>query len=136
MKATRPGEALLKDEHDGVWRLTWSAAPGGKFAVPAGKYRWVTYRLVEGEWHVSASGELASVEVRGESTASIDARDGIKLMLRGGTARNGAVQAQTHLGGAVGGGLTLYRAGRRVGLTFKVLGEGGEELGSAPVRYG
>lgn len=134
--AARPGEALLRDATGTAWRLTWSDPPGGTFAVPAGAYRWVTYRLVEGAWHLSATGELATLDVRPGAPASLEARDGVRLRLRGASRPSGNVQAQVGVRGPAGGGLSIYRDGRRVSLICAIVDESGGELGQAPMRYG
>lgn len=135
VRATRPGEALLRDAADQVWRLSWSSASGGTFAVPAGTYRWLTYRVLQDVWHISVTGQLASLEVQAGGTASIEPQDGIKLHLRAVSGPRG-VQAQVHVGGIAGGGLSIYRDGRRTPLTCTLLDGSGAEVGSAPVEYG
>lgn len=135
MKANRPGEALLRDASGTVWRLPWTATPARTFALPTGTYTWVTYRLVEDVWHVSVTGQLATVEVKADGTAPLEAPDVIKIRLRG-SVRLGGVQVDAGLSGAARGGMSLYRDGRRVALTCRVFDESGGELGSAPLRYG
>lgn len=127
---------MLRDGAGRAWRLAWSSAPGGRFALPAGSYAWLTYRLVEGTWHLSATAApLATVEVRAGESATIDAKDGIQLRLRG-ALRPGRVQVEVHIGGAVGGGLSIYRDGRRVPLTCAIVDEAGGTVGGAPLSYG
>ncbi len=136
--ATRAGEALLRDGAGAVWRLAWTSPDAGArtFALPAGHYEWLTYRLVEATWHVSVTGSpLGQVEVRAGATAPIDAKDGVALALRGVPVGRG-VQAAVELAGGVGGGLSLYHEGRRVALTCAVTDDAGRALGSAPVSYG
>lgn len=133
--ATRSGEALLRDAAGTAWRLSWSGPPGRTFALPAGSYRWVTYRLVEGAWHLSVTGELATVDVRAGAAAALEARDGVRLRLRG-AQRPGGVQAHVGIRGAAGGGLSLYRDGRRISLTCALVDERGDEVGQATLRYG
>lgn len=136
VKSPRPGEALLRDEAGTVWRLLWSAGTGRTFALPSGSYGWVTYRLVEDAWHISATGTpLAKVEVRAGVKATIDAKDGIKVHLRGASTVAG-VQAEVHVSGMIGGGLSIYRDGRRIPLTCIVIDESGVEVGSAGLNYG
>jgi hypothetical protein len=134
--AARPGEALLRDAAGTEWRLSWSDPPGRTFALPVGAYRWVTYRLVAGAWHLSATGELATLDVRPDAPTSLEARDGVRLRLRGAARPSGNVQAQVGVTGPAGGGLSIYRDGRRISLTCAIVDEGGGDLGQAPMRYG
>jgi hypothetical protein len=135
VKSSRSGEALLRDETGTVWRLPWSSSPTRPFALPTGTYTWVTYRLIEEVWHVSVTGQLATIEVKAGRTAPLEVRDGIKIRLRG-APRPSGVQAEAGLSGPERGGLSLYRDGRRVALTCQIFDESGGELGSALLRYG
>lgn len=118
------------------WRLSWSTPAGRTFALPIGSYGVVTYRLIEGAWHISATGPpVATLDVRADAPAALDVRDGIRIRLRG-AQRPSGVQAHVALTGTTGGGLSIYHEGRRIPLTCAIVDETGGELGSASLRYG
>lgn len=61
--------------------------------------------------------------------------DGVALRLSGGRGAQG-VHAEVQLAAPLGGGLSIYRDGRRVALTCEVVDDAGRPLGSGPVGYG
>jgi hypothetical protein len=95
----------------------------------------VTYRLVEGPWHLSVTGQLGLIAIRAGAVTPLELRDGVKVNLRA-NALLGDVQAQVQVLGPRGGGLSIYRDGKRVPLTCKLVDRANAELGSAALRYG
>lgn len=129
---------LLRGDAGAVWRLAWSSPDAGArtFALPAGDYEWVTYRLVDATWHLSVTGTpLGRVEVRAGATARIHAKDGVAVALEV-RPMGGDVHAMVELAGPGGGGLSLYHDGRRVPLACGIFDDAGRALGVAPVSYG
>lgn len=127
---------LLRGGGGAVWRLAWTKDGPRRFAVPAGDYAWMTYRLIETAWHVSATGTpLGRVAVRPGERAVVSVVDGIALRLRGDLGPR-SVRGEVQLGAPEGGGLSIYRDGRRIPLTCEVVDAAGRSLGSGPVGYG
>lgn len=117
-------------------RLRWprsETAP--RFALPAGTYQWISYRLVEGTWHVSATGELGAIEVQAGHVRQLEVGDAVRLALRAVPRRDG-LQFQVRVAGEREAGLSVYRDGRRISLNWSLVDGHGEELGTGPLRYG
>lgn len=134
----RAGEAILRDPAGAPLRLRWPA--GGepvRFPLAPGRYRFVTYRVLEAEggWHLSATGEIATVELAAGQTASLVVTRDIHLSVRA-PGRSGQVQVQVSVQGERGSGLTIYRHGRREPLGWLLVAASGESGASGPLRYG
>jgi hypothetical protein len=133
------GDLNLLDEHGGSVRLSWTGDESEDDrwrALPAGKYRLRTYRIVredEGElWHVSATRPtIATLEVEPGAELVLDLDASIRISSR---LKNG--QAQMNITGEDGAGLSIYRAGARIPIGYRVMSDDGEVLASGDMRYG
>jgi len=133
------GDLFLVDEEGTAFRLSWTGDEKDgerKRALPAGKYALRTYRIVrekDGErWHVSATRPtIMSVEVKAGSNVEVEVDDSISI-----SSRLNSGQAQMMIHGDKKAGLSIYRAGKRIPIGYRVLGDDGTVLASGNMRYG
>lgn len=140
---------MLKNADGALFRLSWpeQGAPEGAAEeqrriciVPAGTYACVNYRIIRSvggaRWHLSGTApEIESVQVEEglTKTVRIDSTISLKLALR----RPGK---KALLGSPVKGhggcGLSVYRAGKRVSLGYRLETGAGEVTASGHFSYG
>ncbi|MHC5011231.1 MAG: hypothetical protein ACYTG6_09805 [Planctomycetota bacterium] len=134
---------MLQAEDESWYRVSWEQNPGNapkatrRRALPAGDYVLHGYRLLAvGEdgrmWHVSATRhDLRRIEVvAGEDLRiEIDATIHVRHRLR----RN---QVAMQVLGEKGAGLTIYRAGKRIPIRYRLFDPDGETVREGPMNYG
>lgn len=133
------GELFLENTSGKLFRLSWSGEEPREeraLALPAGKYKLKTYRIVrelEGEtWHVSATdSEIREVVVPAEKRIRVEIDDSVLIVGK----RRGA-GAQLKIEGDAGAGLSVYRGGRRIPIEFRVVDRTGKVLEHGRMRYG
>lgn len=133
------GDLFLVDDAGRSHRLSWSGDEGDserRRALPAGDYALRTYRIVrdvEGvTWHVSASApRIRGVRVVAGEDARFDVSASIRLR-----SRVAGGQARMTIQGDAKAGLTIYRAGKRIPIDYRITDEGGATLASGAMRYG
>lgn len=127
------GEVFLKDDSGAVLRLVWSG-DGESRAVPAGRYRLFGYRIVDGDWMISATGGKRAVELKAgaELALAIDPRVHVEVAAMAGGAERAL---NVSVRGNDGLGLSVYRDGRRIELPF-VVERGEEALVKGNLAYG
>lgn len=127
------GEVFLKDDAGDVVRLVWDGDEGPR-AVPAGRYRLFGYRIVDGDWMVSATGGKRVLELdAGEDVAlEVDRRVHVDVAFN---SRKGEPGVNATLKGADGLGLTIYREGKRIDLPL-IVTRGDQPLTRADLKYG
>lgn len=130
------GEVFLKSDGGKVYRLTW--AKGDKQRrrhLPAGSYQLTGYRLVKGDWFVSATGGRSRVKVRRGKTTRLKVAAGVAVKFR--AQRKGR---NLFLGmgvqGSGGMGLSIYRGGKRIPIQYRLLSSKKKELASGKMNYG
>lgn len=133
------GEMFLVDARGKSFRLSWKTeakqSPAAR-ALPAGKYRLRTYRIqreLKGEtWHLSSTAPaIRTVEiVAGENTVlKVDRRITVTSRVKG-------KRGMMNIVGEHGAGLSIYQAGRRIPIRYRVLDAEGEELAQGAMTYG
>ena len=117
-------------------RLRWGSgdAPRGR-AVPAGEYTLAGYRVVRGEWMISAAAGREKLQLEPGETVALEIEPKVRVKLAPTVARDGARLAMTILGEGKAG-LTIYRAGRRIPIEYALEDAAGEVLASGTMRYG
>lgn len=138
------GAVLVQDESGHVTRLSWEDEKDKerkRFLTP-GKYAIRGYRLIrtdraDKEWIVSASGhniKELTVEPGKETRLAFDESvffgSGMTPM------RNGSVNVMMHFKGEGKSGMTVYAAGKRIPVTFRLLDASGKEVASGSMTYG
>lgn len=106
-----------------------------KRVVPAGTYRLFGYRVVAGDWMISTTGGQAEVALGRGTERALEVSSTIHLDLRVRRQR-GQVQVQLGITNGQHMGLSIYRDGSRVPLTYTVFDDGGSELASGSMQYG
>lgn len=103
--------------------------------MPAGVYRLFGYRVVKGKWMISTTAGRQELKIEAGRNAAIDPSSTIHLNLR---ARRQRGQVRVNLGITNGQhmGLSLYKDGARIPLTYSLLDAKGKELTSGPLNYG
>jgi hypothetical protein len=127
------GEVFLKDDAGDVLRLVFDGGDEPR-AVPAGRYRFFGYRIVDGEWMLSATGGKRALEVAGDTDVEleVDPRVHVDVAFK---LRKGEPGLNVGVTGSEGLGLTIYREGRRVALPV-VVADGDRPLTRADLEYG
>lgn len=131
----RAGEVFLKDAAGAAVRLAWGPDGARRFALAPGTYSCVGYRLIDGEWHVSV-GASRPLRVRAGETVALDVDDPIVLTVAGFLGGDGVVQLQVGITSKSKEGLTLYRGGRRIPVSWTFLDAKDQEVGTGPLSYG
>jgi hypothetical protein len=133
---------LLRDAHKKAIRVSWDDPKKAGEARPlgAGSYTVVGYRISKKdrsgtEWMLTSSGtDLGKVIVKPGET--LDYKFPTKLDLRKGVNVNagaGRVSASFFYGG---GGVTIYRSGKRIPMPYSLLDSKGRAVGSGSMEYG
>lgn len=133
------GAALLRAEDGRLVRLSWEDGPSGdrRRGVAPGRYDLVGYRLlardVRGvEWHVSAGGTTIRELVLTAGTETRLALDPT-IELDASLAHEGP---RVTVQGEAGAGLSIYRAGRRIPLRYRLRDAAGRVLDGGAFTYG
>lgn len=155
------GSVLLKDAVGDVVRVAWesvtsaSKVPGGKAvarakpseasmrrSLPAGVYTLIGYRVIRRDrsgrsWFVSATDPLGirkfAVVSGKQKRLEIDERVSVECAAR--RTRMG-LRLQVTVSGEIEAGLSIYRAGRRIPMEFRVLDSGGRVIARGGMEYG
>ena len=134
------GVVLLKSAEGKFLRVSWEAESDAKDrrrALAPGAYEVVQYCIAKkdaaGEsWHLSATGkEIRRLSLEAGKTATVDLAAKVWLRTR---IANGRLSADIR--GEGGAGLTMYRAGKRLPLLYRLLDEKGAEKASGSLAYG
>lgn len=129
------GEVLLRDRDGNPLRLPWPAGKEpARFPLAAGAYKWVHYRLVDGAWHVSATG-LGDIDVKADRPTTLELTRKVRLGV-GAPRRQDMIQVSANLQGERHSGLSIYHEGRRVALRWAFLDAAAAETASGSLRYG
>jgi len=130
---------LLVDADGRAIRLAWTGEKedGERArALPAGEYTLRTYRILReahGElWHVSATApriRTLAVHAGHDLALELDATIRVQAKTKGD-------QAQMTIQGEHGAGLSIYRAGKRIPIGYRVVDDTGVEVASGSMRYG
>lgn len=133
------GELLLANAEGFPFRLSWTGVEEDAeraLALPAGEYVLKTYRIVREQdderWHVSATRPvIQKVEVRAGANTVVEVDEAIRV-----TARLNGDQAQMMIAGDDGAGLSIYRAGKRIPIDYRIVADDGSVAASGHMRYG
>jgi hypothetical protein len=131
------GELFLRSKAGDVYRLEWKSketSPPGR-ALPAGEYVLQGYRIANGDWLISSTGGRKNVVVEPGVTTAIDVDPKIGVKVRAFPVR-GKVSVQLGVTGHDRRGLSVYRKGKRVKLTFTLKTRSGAKLTSGALEYG
>ena len=103
--------------------------------MPAGVYRLFGYRVVKGKWMISTTAGRQEFKLKAGKSAAIEPSFTIHVNLR---ARRKRGQVRVNLGITNGQhmGLSLYKDGARIPLTYSLLDAKGKELTSGSLNYG
>lgn len=143
------GSVLLKNEHGEFFRLEWPRTAANQdhteFAterpIAPGRYTIVNYRMVKqaddgSEWFTSSiANDIRTFELIAGQTVHLDLKPEIAMEVAAVFA-DGGIQIGAAIMGDGGGGLTIYRAGKRIPLDFVVVDAEGRELASGAMEYG
>ncbi len=134
------GAVLVKDADGLAWRLSWEgddAEADRRRALPPGTYSVTGYRLIDRSredalWHISVTGIRGwKLEVDAGETEEIEVDATVHM--RAGM-RNGS--ASMSIVGMHGAGLSIYKDGRRIPISYKITDDEGEVLAKGPMNYG
>jgi hypothetical protein len=145
------GALLLADGAGRKFRLSWdqtSERRGGKDnsadrrrALPPGEYKLTGYRLIRKdakgtEWFLSATGHLIrKVSIRAGETQKVDIPETVSI--RQGLAKRGdRVDVQMSVLGEHHSGLSIYRAGKRIPVSYRIADALGREVARGEMKYG
>lgn len=139
------GSAVLAGPNGEV-TLAWDPKTPDR-ALPPGKYRVRTTRIVREDWILSSAGTpepaLAVKDFRKERARLFDVAEPARLEVGetvrfdGHAKREGArLQLGFSIKGADGRGLTVYKDDVRVPVTYKVLAKDGAVLAEGTMNYG
>ena len=103
--------------------------------MPVGTYRLFGYRLVADDWMISTTGGQGEVALARGTERALELSSTIHLDLSVRRQR-GQVQAQLGITNGQNMGLSIYKDGARVPLTYTMLDGGGNELASGTLEYG
>lgn len=136
------GSLIVSSPKGELVRLAWE--PRDAFTMPSdrrrplepGEYRLVGYRVVRRDaagarWHVSATGKMRKLVVEDGRDLRVEVDERVHV-----AQRFDGKSAGMEIRGEGGAGLTIYREGKRIGVPYRVLGEGGAELARGDMRYG
>lgn len=140
----KEGTLLLKNRAGKFYRLAWpreAAAKDRRRALPPGDYTLTEYRLVRRddqgiEWFLSATGPAIrrlTVKAGEELPVPLDETAHVQCRVRrGGDGLNvqGVITGEHHAG------MSIYRDGRRIALSYRVSDAQGKELAAGPMKYG
>ena len=124
-------------------RLAWEARAGAQRdpvkqrTLPAGEYPLINYRIVDrsrpGEvWHLSGSGmKLRKIEVPASGELRIEVAP--KLSVK---QRFDGTSAGFEIRGVDAAGVSVYKNGKRIPMSYRILGDSGEEFAHGKMSYG
>lgn len=135
-------EVFLRGAGHRVYRLRWfGKARDRRRALPAGRYRITGYRIArrDGEgrsWFISTTSHgYRDLVVRGGGQTVLKISPVIHFEVRGKKFSdqvnvNALVRGEHHVG------LSIYREGKRIPLSYRLVDAAGKELHSGSLRYG
>lgn len=137
MPSFERGAVLLRASDGHLLRLTWEDGGAERTRrLAPGKYELVGYRLLaraaDVTWHVAATATKKKplvLEAERVTTLEIDPTITVEERVQ----RDGL---QVAVLGQDRAGLSIYRAGKRIPLAFRRLGEGGAVRGEGKITYG
>lgn len=148
------GEVILKDDHGDHFRLVWAepagrasertndrAASDARRPLAPGNYSVVNYRIVRRdeqgiEWFISAGGKLIrKIRVTAGAEVRLDIKPEISLECRVKSTNQG-VNIQALIAGAEHAGMTIYRGGTRIPISYTIRDSAGREIATGPMGYG
>ncbi len=133
------GEVFLRDEEKQIQRLVWdepSDAAASRRSLPPGRYDLVGYRIVQKQgddtWHVSVSGKsIRSLNLKADRENKLRIKETIRIAKRLGKKRVGMA-----VWGEDKAGLSIYKNGKRIPMSYRTLDESGATLDAGPMEYG
>jgi hypothetical protein len=135
----KAGVVMLENVKRESFRLSWTKGESGKQrlrSLPAGEYRLRTFRieeLLDGQlWHISASApNIQRVLVREGEHLTLELESNIKMKskLKGKAVMMGISSSN-------GAGLSIYRDGVRIPISYKVLDAHGKPEAKGSMNYG
>lgn len=129
------GELFLRDEEGKVYRLRWTAGEDDQErSLPLGTYVLVGYRIVEGKWHLSASGGRRKVVV-GETPTRVIVSKGVAIDFRA-KPRGSQLSLQMGIAGGDGLGMSIFKDGARIPIRYRLTGKKDAEVAAGPMNYG
>ncbi|MHC4470905.1 MAG: hypothetical protein ACYS99_08060 [Planctomycetota bacterium] len=128
---------------EGRVTLVWKAGEKDRArALPPGAYRLLTTRVErrmdDVHWFLSSTGPAARgklFELKAGETTRIDVDEAVHFKGRG-RWKKGALRIGFAITAGDGRGLSVFKAGRRVPVTYEVLSPKGAVLTKGPARYG
>lgn len=139
------GMVLLKDQDGKYRRLSWNEIKNNKKntvrAVAAGVYKVATYRVHKrdkksDEWFLSVTKpHLHKIKVQPGHSHKIQLKSEIHLKLSARRTDN-ALRVNVLLMDEHGGGLSIYRKGKRIPLHYRIEDSQGKELARGALKYG
>ncbi|MBL4845241.1 MAG: hypothetical protein JKY65_06935 [Planctomycetes bacterium] len=136
VKATlKEGEVFLK-RGDQVYRLTYNSKDSGRGRhLPPGEYTLFGYRIVNGNWHTSATGGHSKVLIRKGKTTKLKLNSAIRIQVRAQRKGQG-VSLRMGIGGDKVNGLSIYRDGKRVPIEYRLQLDGNSPPATGTMNYG
>ncbi len=140
------GSLFLKDEDGRYFRLAWEddglvGPRNQRRALPPGRYTLTGYRVIRGDangddWFISVtSKDLRPIEVMWNRETLIDPSDTIDVKSRVGWTKDGVGIFMT-VQGERSSGLTIYRSGKRIPITYSLYDPSGGKIANGDMKYG
>lgn len=148
------GSLMLKDSSGEYVRLEWPKAERGRGRtaksptaadrrrpVPPGTYTLTGYRIVRRddkgrEWFIAATGKnIRKIDVTAGEEQRVEVKEEIGMNCRARRTDQG-VHVQVGIMGEHHAGLTIYSAGKRIPIRYKITDADGHEIAAGPLEYG
>lgn len=149
------GELFLRGPENRMYRLEWrSKDEQQRLALPPGHYTITGYRIARTDkqgkkWFLSATSHgHKKIKVTAGKTEKVEIDPRIHLSTTA-TARSGKIRGSMMISGDNAGGrqrnllrpprrigLSVYRSGKRIPISYRILDNTGAELASGTMKYG
>ena len=149
------GELFLRGPENRMYRLEWkSKDEQQRLALPPGHYTITGYRIARTDkqgkkWFLSATSHgHKKIKVTAGKTEKVEIDPRIHLSTTA-TARSGKIHGRMMISGDNAGGqqrnllrpprrigLSVYRSGKRIPISYRILDNTGAELASGTMKYG
>ena len=149
------GELFLRGPENRMYRLEWkSKAEQQRLALPAGHYTITGYRIARTDkqgkrWFLSATSHgHRKIRVVAGKTEKVEIDLRIHLSTTA-TTRSGKIRGSMMISGDSAGGrrgklliaprrigLSVYRSGKRIPISYRILDNTGSELATGTMKYG